>query len=301
MSESVKQGAIYMLFASFCFAVMGGFAKELAHGMSAVEVVFFRNVFGVVFLLGTFWKYPLSQKGGKFWLLFFRGFMGFLALLAFFYNIAHISLAEAMTYSRLSPVFTALFAFIFLKEKLYKLGWIGIAVGFIGIVFITRPEGIYDFDKYDLLGIFSGVGAALAYTAVRELREYYDTRSIVLSFMIIGTVGPVVLMMIGSFFSPKDLDYLFAKFIAPKQSDWIWIVLLGFSATLAQVYMTKAYASTKAGIVGAISYSNIIFSIIIGMIIGDHFPDFYTLIGIFLIICAGVMVTITPKSIKTPR
>ena len=290
MSESVKKGVYYMLFASFCFAVMGGFAKELSSSMSAVEVVFFRNVFGVLFLVATLMKYPLKQKGGKFWLLFFRGFMGFLALLAFFYNIAHITLAEAMTYSRLSPVFTALFAYLFLKEKLYKLGWIGIVIGFVGIVFITRPEGIYDFDKYDLLGIFSGVGAALAYTAVRELREYYDTRSIVLSFMTIGTIGPVVLMMIGSFYSPENLDYLFAKFIAPDSKDWVWIVLLGFSATLAQVYMTKAYASTKAGIVGAISYSNIIFSIIIGAILGDKYPDTFTTLGIILIVIAGILV-----------
>ncbi len=297
MSESVKKGVYYMLFASFCFAVMGGFAKELSRSMSAIEVVFFRNVFGVIFLIATLIKYPLKQKGGKFWLLFFRGFMGFLALLAFFYNVAHITLAEAMTYSRLSPVFTALFAYLFLKEKLYKLGWIGIAVGFVGIVFITRPEGIYDFDKYDLLGIFSGVGAALAYTAVRELREYYDTRSIVLSFMTIGTIGPIVLMMIGSFYSPANLDYLFAKFIVPKSKDWVWIVLLGFSATLAQVYMTKAYASTKAGIVGAISYSNIIFSIIIGAILGDKYPDLFTTFGIILVIIAGVLVTITPKKL----
>ncbi len=291
MSESVKKGVYYMLFASFCFAIMGGFAKELSHSMSAIEVVFFRNVFGVLFLVATFMKYPLKQKGGKFWLLVFRGFMGFLALLAFFYNIAHITLAEAMTYSRLSPIFTALFAYLFLKEKLYKLGWIGVVVGFVGIIFITRPEGIYDFDKYDMLGIFSGVGAALAYTAVRELREYYDTRSIVLSFMTIGTIGPIVLMMIGSFYTPANLDYLFDRFVTPEDKAWIWIVLLGFSATLAQVYMTKAYASTKAGIVGAISYSNIIFSIIIGTFLGDKFPDIFTIFGIILIIIAGILVT----------
>ena len=297
MSESVKKGVYYMLFASFCFAIMGGFAKELSCDMSAIEVVFFRNVFGVLFLVATLIRYPLKQKGGKFWLLFFRGFMGFLALLAFFYNIAHITLAEAMTYSRLSPVFTALFAYLFLKERLYRLGWIGIVIGFVGIVFITRPEGIYDFDKYDILGIFSGVGAALAYTAVRELREYYDTRSIVLSFMTIGTVGPIILMMIGSFYTPTNLDYLFAKFIVPQTKEWIWIVFLGFSATLAQVYMTKAYASTKAGIVGAISYSNIIFSIIIGAILGDKYPDIFTTFGIILIIIAGILVTITPKKV----
>ncbi len=285
-----------MLFASICFAVMGGFAKELSKDMSAVEVVFFRNIFGVLFISLTLLKYPITQKGGKILLLLFRGFMGFAALLAFFYNIAHISLAEAMTYSRTSPIFTAIFAFIFLKEKLYKFGWIGVLVGFIGIIFITRPEGIYEFDRYDMLGIFSGVGAALAYTAVRELREYYDTRVIVLSFMIIGTIGPLILFLIGLFDAPKGFDYIFVKFIMPKTDDYILILFLGFSATLAQVYMTKAYSVTKAGIVGAISYSNIIFSVIIGVFLGDAFPDLLTSVGIALIVIAGILVSIQPKS-----
>ena len=296
MRDNLKQGIYYMLFASICFAVMGGFAKELSKDMSAVEVVFFRNIFGVLFISLTLLKYPITQKGGKILLLLFRGFMGFAALLAFFYNIAHISLAEAMTYSRTSPIFTAIFAFIFLKEKLYKFGWIGVLVGFIGIIFITRPEGIYEFDRYDMLGIFSGVGAALAYTAVRELREYYDTRVIVLSFMIIGTIGPLILFLIGLFDAPKGFDYIFAKFIMPKTDDYILILFLGFSATLAQVYMTKAYSVTKAGIVGAISYSNIIFSVIIGVFLGDAFPDLLTSVGIALIVIAGILVSIQPKS-----
>ncbi len=286
-----------MLFASFCFAVMGGFAKELSKDMSAVEVVFFRNIFGVLFLSLSFFRYPISQKkGGKIPLLFFRGLMGFAALLAFFYNIAHISLAEAMTYSRTSPIFTALFAFIFLKEKLYKIGWVGIIIGFVGIVFITRPEGILDFNKYDMLGLFSGIGAAAAYTAVRELRQYYDTRVIVLSFMIIGTIGPMILLFVGSFYAPPNLDYIFAKFIMPKIDDFLFIVLLGISGSLAQVYMTKAYEVTKAGIVGAISYSNIIFSIIIGVLLGDCFPDIITTLGMILVIISGILVTIQPKN-----
>ena len=296
MRDNFKKGIYYMLFASICFAVMGGFAKELSKDMSAIEVVFFRNIFGVLFISLTLLKYPITQKGGKILLLLFRGFMGFAALLAFFYNIAHISLAEAMTYSRTSPIFTAVFAFIFLKEKLYKFGWIGVLVGFVGIIFITRPEGIYEFDRYDMLGIFSGVGAALAYTAVRELREYYDTRVIVLSFMIIGTIGPLILFLIGLFYAPKDFDYIFAKFTMPKTDDYTLILLLGFSATLAQVYMTKAYSVTKAGIVGAISYSNIIFSVIIGVFLGDAFPDFLTSVGIVLIVIAGILVSIQPKS-----
>ena len=96
------------------FAIMGAFAKIASQNMSSIEVVFFRNVFGVLIIGYAVYKKPLEQVGGKPWLLFFRGFMGFSALLAFFYNIAHIPLGEAMTYSKTSPIFTALFAWLFL-------------------------------------------------------------------------------------------------------------------------------------------------------------------------------------------
>jgi len=278
-----------MLFASFMFAIMGAFAKELSNSMSSLEVVFFRNVFGVVLIGFMVFKKPIKQVGGKPFLLFFRGLMGFLALLAFFYNIAYISLADAMTFSKTSPIFTAFFAYLFLKEKMNVYGWIALFIGFVGIVLITQPEGLL-LKKTDILGIFSGVGAALAYTSVRELKKFYDTRSIVLSFMLVGTIGPIVLLLLEPYIHVKALDFMFAEFTMPKGMDWVYIVGLGVFATTAQMYMTKAYGETKAGIVGAVSYSNIVFAIILGLMMGDSFPNFITSLGILAIFFAGMLV-----------
>ncbi|MFC2073668.1 DMT family transporter [Campylobacterota bacterium] len=287
--SSMDRGVLYMLFASFLFAVMGAFAKDLSASMSSLEVVFFRNVFGV-FLIGiTVMKSPLVQKGGRPFLLFFRGLMGFLALLAFFYNIAHISLADAMTFSKTSPIFTAFFAYLFLKEKMSIYGWIALLIGFVGIVLITQPEGLL-LKKTDILGIFSGIGAALAYTSVRELRNYYDTRAIVLSFMTLGTVGPILLLMIGPYIDVKELDFMFAEFTMPQGEQWLSILGLGLFATMAQIYMTKAYGVTQAGVVGAASYSNIVFAIIIGLFMGDALPNISTSFGILAIFLAGLLV-----------
>ena len=285
----IDAGVRYMLFASFMFAIMGAFAKLASASMSSIEVVFFRNVFGVVFITVAVLKKPMNHTGGKLFLLFFRGFMGFVALLAFFYNIAHIPLGDAMTFSKTSPIFTALFAYIFLKERLSPQAWAAIFVGFVGIVLITKPSG-FALAKTDWLGIFSGVGAALAYTSVRELKRYYDTRAIVLSFMGVGTLGPLALMALAPYVA-SDIDFLFAPFVMPSGMAWLYVVMMGIFATLAQVYMTKAYGESKAGIVGAVSYSNIVFSIAIGLALGDDFPSAVTLAGIALIVLSGVMVS----------
>ena len=147
---------------------------------------------------------------------------GFLALLFFFYNIANIPLGEAMTFSKTSTIFTALLAYFFLKEQIGIKGWIGVIVGFIGILFIAEFDGS-SLEKTDYLGILSGVGAALAYTSVRELRKFYDSRAIVLSFMAIGTVGPMILMLIGNFYTNPNLDFMLGTFTMPKPNDWFYI------------------------------------------------------------------------------
>lgn len=290
--KSIKQlnsGVKYMLLASFLFAFMGAFAKLASQHMSSLEVVFFRNIFGVVIIGFAVYKTPMIHKGGKPFLLFFRGFMGFSALLAYFYNIANIPLGDAVTFSKTAPIFTALFAWLFLKEKLTLSAWSAVFVGFIGILLITQPTGL-SFTKYDLLGIFSGVGAALAYTSVRELRKYYDTRAIVLSFTLVGTIGPIILFILSKYFYMSELDFMLGEFVVPSGIVWIYVIGLGVLGTLSQYFMTKAYGETKAGIVGAVSYTNIVFAILLGVILGDSLPDIITTCGIVLIAFAGIMV-----------
>jgi len=290
LEDNVSKGVKYMLFASLLFAFMGVAAKELSDNLNSIEVVFFRNIFGVLFILFSIYKSPLKQIGGKFWLLIFRGTAGFIALLFFFYNIANISLGEAMTFSKTSTIFTALLAYFFLKEYIGFKGWIGVFIGFIGIVFITEFDGSA-LKKTDYLGILSGVGAALAYTSIRELRRYYDGRAIVLSFMAVGTIFPLILMIISEFYFNPSLDFMLGRFVFPSFYEWFIILLLGVFSTYAQIYMTKAYSVAKAGIIGTISYSNIVFSIILGLFMGDGFPSFIIVLGILLIIISGILVS----------
>ena len=291
----MDRGILLMLLASLSFAVMGGFAKTVSEVLPPVEVTFFRNVFGVALVGFAIYKSPLQQIGGKPLLLIFRGSMGFIALLAYFYIIAYIPLGEAVTYNKTSPIFVAIFAYIFLNEKLGKGAILAIFIGFGGIVLIAQPEG-GTFDKYDMLGIFSGIGAALAYTSIRELRAYYDTRAIVMSFMGIGTIAPVLLMLSAPYVNPPSgLDFMFAEFVMPKGIIWLYLVIMGLSATASQVLMTKAYELTKAGIVGTISYSNIVFALLIGTMLGDPIPNAWKILGIALVITSGLLVAFSKE------
>jgi drug/metabolite transporter (DMT)-like permease len=290
--KNLRTAIQYMLVASLLFAITGSFAKILSQSMPSVEVVLFRNITGLLIISYAIYKTPLVQVGGKPLLLFARGFMGFSALLMYFYNISNIPLAEAQTFTKTSPIFTAIFSYYLLNEKLSTKAWIGIIVGFIGITFITG----FDFSnlrKTDWLGILSGIGAGIAYTSIRELKKYYDVKIIVLSFMFIGTLFPIILMIVSQYYSSETFDFVLSSFIIPKQSDILYILGLGISATISQYTMTKAYSLAKGGIVGTIGYTNIIFSIFLGVLLGDMFPSLNIIIGIILIVYSGILVTYT--------
>lgn len=278
-----------MLISSICLALMSAMAKVLASNLPTIEIVFFRNFIGICIVLLTFFKSPLNQTGGKPFLLFFRGFIGLIAMLSFFYNIATISLADAVTYSRMSPIFTAIFAMWFLKEKIGIKGWLAILLGFSGMFMVMNPDGM-QFEKAHIFGLLNAVCAALAFTSIRELRKYYDTRVIVLSFMGIGSIVPFALMLLSVNYHNEFFDFMMGKFVMPSAFEWVLIGGIGLTASIGQIYMTKAYGITRAGIVGATGYSVIIFSLIIGLILGDDLPSYLGIIGILAIISGGILI-----------
>lgn len=290
-SLNISKGIYYSFIAAFTFALMGAFVKIAGRSMSSVNIVLYRNIIGLVFILATIIKNPLKNNGGRFGLLMFRGLIGSLSLFALFYNMSHIGLGEAITYIQTSTIFVAIFSFLFLKEKLSIYGWLAVLLGFVGILFVFRPSFNTDL-KTEFLGVFNGIAAGAAYTSVRALRKYYDTRSIVLSFMGWGTFLSLLFMLLTPFICIPGFDFLLSPFQVPRGITWLWIFFVGITALLGQIFLTKAYAEDQAGIISTIGYTNIPFAILIGIVLGDSFPDIITITGMALIITSGIVIAI---------
>ncbi len=90
----------------------------------------------------------------------------------------------------------------------------------------------------------------------------------------VGTVAPLILMAYHPIYAilQRIRNFLFSEFVVPQILSGSIVTLMGLSATLSQYLMTKAYEYTKAGVVGTISYTNIVFAIVIGIFLGDSFP-----------------------------
>lgn len=285
------KGILFMLLAALGFSVMGGAAKALKESFNAGQLVFYRNAIGLAFLLPGLLIRPPVQQGGKPVRLAFRGLMGTLALYTLLYCILHIPLGTAMSYNLTSALFIAVFSFLFFKEYHGKKVAFAVLLGFTGMLLIYKPVMHLPW-YYHLAGLVSGITSAIAYMTVNRLAGFYDPRVIVLSFLSSGFIVPL-LSMIFHYSTGTAADGLFViDFRAPQGIDWGWLLLMGISALLGQYFVTRSYGSDKAGIVSVFGYANIIYSVFIGIMLGDNFPDWFSWAGIFCIIGSGVIIAL---------
>jgi drug/metabolite transporter (DMT)-like permease len=285
------KGIFFMLLAALGFSIMGGSAKLLKGSFNAGQLVFYRNIIGLIFLLAAFLIKPPVNKGKRFHLLIFRGLMGTIALYTLLYCILHIPLGTAMTYNLTSALFIAVFSFILFRE--YH-GWVvllAVLLGFTGMLFVYKPAMHFPW-FYHAAGLLSGITSALAYITVGRLNNYYDTRIIVLSFVGMGVLVPTVIMLIQSLGHIPPDDVFFIQWRWPQGREWVYVLSMGLAALFGQYFVTKAYGADKPGFVSAIGYANIVFSVFIGMALGDAFPELMSLAGIFCIIGSGVIIAL---------
>lgn len=292
--DSRYKGIFYMLLAAMGFSLMGGAAKLLKGSFGAGQLVFWRNAVGLVVLAAGFLAKPPVNKGGKIHLLLFRGMMGTTALYTLLYCILHIPLGTAMTYNLTSALFIAVFSFLLFREYHGRVVLFAVLLGFTGMLLIYKPAMHFPW-YYHLAGLVSGITSALAYITVNRLAGYYDSRIIVLAFIGTGVVVPSLLMLIGYAAGLPADDVFFIRWRWPSGIEWFYVIWLGLAALFGQYFVTKAYGADKAGIVSAIGYANIIFSVFIGMALGDDFPDMMSAMGIFCIIASGVMISLVKK------
>lgn len=292
MIKNMDRGILFMLLSALVAAFNGALAKILSEDLTALELVFFRNLLGVIIILYTLKHTAPILKGGKFHLLFMRGVFGFSAMILFFYTITTIPLGEAITLNKTSPLFVSILAYYLLHEHMSKRAILALLIGFLGIVFITKPMGL-SISYEHFLGILGGFFAAAAYATIKKIKDIYDTRVIMLSFMGVGTLFPFMFMLLTPWVNPPEsIGFLFEPF-SWDYSVKVW-ALIGFMSlisTLSQWLLTKAYSLSKASIIGVISYTNIPFSIGFGWMLGDAFPDFWTFTGIGLIVLGGVLIS----------
>ena len=281
--NSPLAGALYVLSASFTFAAMGALIKVVSTSLPNEMVVFFRNFCALVFILPWIW-YSRSLGGIKtsfFQLHLLRSVAGLSAMYCFFYSIAHLQLSEACLLASTAPLFIPVIAWIWIREPVVRKVRGAIIIGFIGIILILKP-GIGVFQPIAIVGLASGMFAALAMVCIRRMSVSEPTIRIVFYFSALGTMMSAV-PIIWSWQSPQ-----------PK--IWFLLVLIGIMAAVGQILLTKGYSLAPAAQIGPLTYGNVVFATFLGWLFWGESLDALTWAGAVLICIAGIIATRRTKT-----
>ena len=280
--KSMDTGIFFMLLSAMLGSLSGAVAKVLSDTMDPLEIVFYRNMLGVIMILYSFKKVELSISFdiSKSHLLFLRGLFGTIAMVLYFYTIATIPLGEAVILNKTSPFFVTILAYYLMKESISINTIFALIIGFIGVFFVIQP---FDFEisTGHILGVLGGFFAASAYATIKKIKDIYDARVIMLSFMGIGTILPLMVFL----FTPYAQFQLHTDFFV-----WSMIAFMAILSTASQWFLTRAYSLSKASIIGVIGYSSIPFAVGFGIMLGDSIPGMLTFLGIALIALGGFLV-----------
>lgn len=283
----------WMLVAGFMFALMGVLVKLAAERFSAPELVFYRSLVGLLSIYAVIafssrqLLAPLATRHGLDHLK--RGLSGFVALVMYFYAISHVPLATAITLNYTSPLFLAVITAWWLKERHGRGLSAAVVIGFVGVVMLLQP-GWGGQDMFArLVGLISGVLAAVAYLNVRTLgRDGEPEWRVVFYFTLIATVGGGIWMAGAGFVPPQALDIPL-------------LLAMGTAGTLGQLAMTRAYRLGDTLAVGALAYSTVGFAALYGVLLfGDCLP-LMAWGGMMLIVVAGLISVWCSRNVAAPE
>ncbi len=284
--------AVWMVLSAFVFSSMAVCVKFASAHFNNAELVFYRGVIGIVFMAVFAHMRGTSLKTQVLPMHIWRSVVGVVALSAWFYAIAHLPLATAMTLNYMSSVWIAAFlvggTLMFAKpgEKLASQAPLvgAILASFAGVVMLLRPTIAQNQAFAGLIGLLSGLGAAFAYMQVMVLARMGEPEARTVFYFAVGSTIAGALGMLVMGLSPWNWQHA------------LWLLPIGLLASFGQLFMTKAYSmSTNHGgtlMVANLQYSGIIFSALYGLVLfGDLIP-LLGWAGMGLIIVSAIAATV---------
>jgi len=266
------RGALWMILAGASFAAMTAVIRHQTSEMNPFQVAFFRNLFGLMFMLPWFWRSGLAGlKTKRLGLHGFRAAVGLIAMSCWFVAVSMMPVAEATALSFTAPLFATIGAALFLGETVRARRWAATAIGFLGALVILRP-GEMELGLPAALVLVASAFMSMAALTVKTLSRTEKASAIVLYMGLIMT--PLSLLPALYFWMP------------PAPMDWLWFVTLGLFATVGQLSMVRAFASTDISAVLPFDFFRLIFAAILGYLVFAEQPDRWTWVGAAIIFSA---------------
>ena len=283
----VMRGIVLMCLSTVAFSIMHGLVRFVSEVLPPFQIAFFRNIFGLAFLLPLLMRSRFAVlRTRQIGLHALRGVINMAAMLMFFTALSISPIAKVTALGFTAPIFMAILAVIVLGERFRIYRWSAIFLGFAGMLIILRP-GLVVIDTGALLVIGSAVLWAVAMLIIKIQSQ---TES---SLTIVAYMG----IFLGVFS------------IAPAL--WVWqpfklqtlglMVLIGLFGSIAQMAISESLKETDPTALMPFDFLKLIWTAMIGAWFFAEIPDMFTWIGATVIFSSGLFIALRERSVRSQR
>tara|TARA_B100000965_G_scaffold114029_1_gene94126 strand:+ start:222 stop:1070 length:849 start_codon:yes stop_codon:yes gene_type:complete len=268
-----------------CFSIMDICVKWLDY-YPVGQVLFFRFFIGFIpifFIIPRdkiFNFYKTSRPG----LHAFRAICGALAIIALFYGLRELPLADVISLTFGGPIFVTIASIFFLSERVGIKRWSAVFLGFFGMLLIVQPA-FKEVNYFYIAPIIFCIFFACVAISVRSLSKTEENYTIAFYFTFLCTV-----LGLGSIF--------FVEWIMPTKVDFLIFLIIGLSGSIANLLLTQSYRLAEASLVTPIKYLSLVFAIIFGFLIWSEVPKVLTLLGAGLVILSSLIIFVRENRLK---
>lgn len=264
---------IYMLCGSVAFACMGALTHSLREEYDWQVILMARAALPLLFASGMVLAARVQFVLWRPWTLWLRSISGSLSMVCMFYALPRLPVADVFTLNNMFPIWVALLAWPVLSEPPSAAVWLAVASGVGGVVLIQQPH-IASGNLAVVAAIGSSFLTALALIGLHRLKAL-DPRAIVAHFS-----GVALLVCALSFFVIERDD------LPCRLGGWTALLLLGVgvTATIGQLFLTRALAAGAPAKVSVVGLTQIVFSMFLDGLFFSRTYDLLTLAGMALIV-----------------
>lgn len=289
-------GVTWKILSAMIFTVMLTLVKVVGDRVPVGEVLFARNIFGVLpvmVVVAMTGRLQVALKTNSVFGHVKRAAAGMLAMGLWFAALQHLSLPEATAIVYAAPLMMVVLAATLLGETVRIYRWSAVGVGFIGVAVILYPQLAAGFD---IMHDTKALGAALALVAavfmsmasifVRQLAHTESTTTIVLYFLLAGSAMTLLTL---------------PTWIVPSWGDCILLLMIGVLGGIGQLFLTQAYQNAEASLIAPFEYTSMIWVVLLGYFVFGEVPTVYVLSGAAIVIASGIFVILRERRLGLPR
>lgn len=279
--KNVAAGIFWTLASGFFSGIMVNMVKHVSVDLHSAQIIFLRNIFAFLIFVPIVLFYGVSKfKTNKLKFHILRSVTGLISMLIFFYSISKMNLSVVTAISFTAPLFTAIFAIYFFKDKLNIHQTFALFVGFIGVMVVVQPGG-EAFNPLSLLVLICTVFWALSGILIKKLSET-DTPIAITFYM-------TIFMIIFS------APLAFMDWAKPSLDNYIWVFGIAVSSNLLQYSLAKSLTYADFSVVLPFDFTRLIFSAGFAYILFGEQMDINAAMGSIIIVSAAFYAAINER------